>query len=449
MAISPINNYGIKFISQLANNSDSIVPMVAKDTVSNAAIVATYAKEGGKDDARERFIEEFGTGAAWTLGIPFLKKVMDKTLYPFFKLNPDMDCRNLAPEFIEKAKNAKNITKNEKNIFDNLNKNIISKYKGVFASKFLISTTLSALALLWIIKEKQKSTQKRIEKEINDKIASQTLLNNTTDKEKLVMDFNSKLKSQKQSKDIAFKGGLGNYFLYNPVGNMMILDGVITTTRLKEARKGERFEVGLKEGFQIAMIYFLARPIQNAFEKIGQFFKKPIGLDPALIFDKNLGENLNSSKDKIESLLNAVKSMKKDEAFKYLKESIYNLDLKEDKSLLELLDKNGVINLVKDKNNNIEGLSYLNHIEGKRIKKSLEDFKTISSHLDNLKGIKAYKVFSVIANVLLSAWLIGVIQPKLTILLRKKLHNGDNRNPAIVAQEEEMMKSQLQKVKLQ
>ena len=125
------------------------------------------------------------------------------------------------------------------------------------------------------------------------------------------MDFNSKLKSQKQSKDIAFKGGLGNYFLYNPVGNMMILDGVITTTRLKEARKGERFEVGLKEGFQIAMIYFLARPIQNAFEKIGQFFKKPIGLDPALIFDKNLGENLNSSKDKIENLLNAVKSMKK------------------------------------------------------------------------------------------------------------------------------------------
>ena len=57
---------------------------------------------------------------------------------------------------------------------------------------------------------------------------------------------------------------------------------------------------------------------------------------------------------------------------------------------------------------------------------------------DNIKSIKAYKVFAVFANIAIAAWATGVLQPKLAILMRKIMHNGDNRNPAIVEQEKLM-----------
>ena len=90
-----ISNIPVYMLSGLANNSDSIIPMATKDTISNCAIVHTYKKEGGQDDARERAIEEFGTGAVWLFGIPSLKKCIDKFIYPLLNLNPDLDIRVL------------------------------------------------------------------------------------------------------------------------------------------------------------------------------------------------------------------------------------------------------------------------------------------------------------------------------------------------------------------
>lgn len=437
MNLAPI---GIKFLSQLANNSDSIAPMATKDTISNAAIVYTYKKEGGKDDAREKAIEEFGTGAVWLFAIPAIKKIIDKFIYPLANLKDNLDCRNLTPEFIEKAKNAKNIALDEKQIFESLDKSKIFKYKSAYIAKFAVATAASAVALSAIIKFKQKTTQKRIEKDVQSNHASKALLHNAISKEKLPYSFSSKLKIQNNDKNISFKGNIANLFLYNPIANTSILDGVITTTRLKEARNGEKKEVGLKEGFQIVFIYFLAKPIQAAFEKIGDMIKHPIHLDPTLIFDKDLSKNLADSSDSVKNLLKAVEGSDKKQACEYLKEAIYNLDVVKDKALLELLEKNQVISLVKDKNN-IKGISYFNFIKGNDIKKSLEGFEQISKNLNNLKGIKAYKIFAVIANVLLAAWAMGRLQPKINIWMRKVLNNGDNRNPAIIEQEE-MLKKQ-------
>ena len=80
MSIPSITTGAVKLLSGLANNTDSIVPMAVKDTISNCAIVRTYKKEGGKDDARERKIEEFGTGAFWLFGIPTVKLILNKTV---------------------------------------------------------------------------------------------------------------------------------------------------------------------------------------------------------------------------------------------------------------------------------------------------------------------------------------------------------------------------------
>ena len=56
----------------------------------------------------------------------------------------------------------------------------------------------------------------------------------------------------------------------NPIANTSLVDCVITGTRLTQARKGERFEVGLKEACEIAFIYGLAAPLQKGMELIGK-----------------------------------------------------------------------------------------------------------------------------------------------------------------------------------
>ena len=63
----------------------------------------------------------------------------------------------------------------------------------------------------------------------------------------------------------------------------------------------------------------------------------------------------------------------------------------------------------------------------------------MNKNIANLNSSKVYKVLAVLGNVALAAWVMGVVQPKVNILMRKALNNGDNRNPAIVAQEKAML----------
>ena len=66
------------------------------------------------------------------------------------------------------------------------------------------------------------------------------------------------------------------------------------------------------------------------------------------------------------------------------------------------------------------------------------DINKLNKNISNIKSIKTFKIFAVFANIAIAAWATGVLQPKLTIIMRKIMHNGDNRNPAIVEQEKLM-----------
>ena len=110
---SVVANNGIKLLSGLGNNDDCLAAMIAKDWIGDAATVYTYKKEGGKDDAREKAIEEFGTGAIWLFGIPFVKKVVDKTVYPLLKLDSNFDPRVLDDK--EKLKQITSFLENSTN----------------------------------------------------------------------------------------------------------------------------------------------------------------------------------------------------------------------------------------------------------------------------------------------------------------------------------------------
>lgn len=435
IASSKITN----FISGLGNNEDSLTAMVIKDWIGDGATVYTYKKEGGKDDAKEKAIEEFGTGVVWLFGIPAVKWLVDKAVYPLFKLDSKFDPRLLSKENQKNlAKNTEAVLnssaealKNQKDIFSTLEKhNSVLKnftnaqmYKGLSIAKFITSTALSAIALTKIIKAKQKSTTKRIENDAkkqlnNTHFKSSVLLENSINENKTFSNFTS----NKKTNNISFTGNISE-FMYNPIKNTMILDGVIASTRLIEARKGERKEVLLKELFQIGFVYGLAKPIQKGFEFLGKKMGKPINLDYKVLATKNLSEKIANAKDSIELLKNST-----DKIATLSKLNINN-------PILELLDNDGVISTIKDKKGSIKAIDYRKIIDEDAIQNTLEKLDEVKPKLSSLKSIKAYKILASIGNVLITAAVMGILQPKINILMRKILNNGDNRNPAIISQE--------------
>ena len=416
----------VKLLSGLANNDDSLAAMVIKDWIGDGATVYTYKKDGGKDDAREKAIEEFGTGAIWLFAIPAIKKLIDFSLYPLFKLNSKFD-----PRLLDNKENLKTISKiaqgEEKTLFDNLNNfNPVLKkftnaqmYKGFAIGKFAIATTIAAVALGKIIKYKQKTTSDRIKKE---NIAYKLSFNSKTIEN--AVNENKKFDKYINNNQISFKGGLSE-FMYNPIKNTMILDGVITLTRLKEARKEERLEVAFKELCQIIFIYGLAKPIQLGFEKLGEIMKTPIKLDPKNLFANNLDDLIKKAKPSIQELKNSNNII----------DTLSKIDVKN--PVMTLLQNEGLISLTKDK----KALSVIKPIDEKAIKNALDNFEDMAKNMGNLKQSKIFKTFAVVANILIAAGIMGVIQPKLTIFLRKVLY-GTNENPAI-AKEEKMYKNEI------
>ena len=119
------------------------------------------------------------------------------------------------------------------------------KYAGV--AKSIFATVACAAGLTAVIKYKHKTTTERIEKELKNKnkaTSDSNLLMNSVKNNPTYLGFT---KNKNASKQPSFTGGLAE-FLYNPIKNTSLLDGVITTTRLAEARPGERGEVLFKEG---------------------------------------------------------------------------------------------------------------------------------------------------------------------------------------------------------
>ena len=111
-----------------------------------------------------------------------------------------------------------------------------------------------------------------------------------------------------------------------------------------------------------------------------------------------------------------------------------------------MLDKNGTISTIKDKAGKILSIDFFKPIDDKAVKKAVKDISNLGQNFGNLGKIKAFKTGAILANIAAGAAIMGVIQPLANIWIRKKVNNGDNRNPAIIAQEMNMTSN---KTKLQ
>ncbi len=464
-----------KIFTKLGDNTGSVVPMYVKDVTSDTLTSLTYFKDGGNQDGAEKTLEEFGTGVIWLGGIPFIKKIFDKTVYKKAGVNPDVDAKRLfaasdkstdSLEFAkQKAESLGSAFSEQKDVLSDTIKNK-SKAQKLALSKFGIATALTGLGLFALITYKQKRTEKKIEEQVREKHAKESILKNAVKDSTVYQSF----KGDKKQNDTSFTG-LGTFLMTNPIANTSLVDCVITGTRLTQARKGERFEVGLKEFCEIAFIYGLAAPLQKGLEFVGKnVFKRPVNLDYAVLDSdviKNAieaekasagssellkqaktvvelagSDNKGVAKKGLSSIVdkgkNLFKKAKFDAAANEKSKKVLDFVFdNQDAAIADVFKKSGDIGVFKTKEG-IEQMSLLSSIDTGKLKTTAQNTVDIienavknSDTTKYLKQTKFLKGAAIVANIGISAILMGYLQPKLNIYLRKKLHNGDNTNPAI------------------
>ncbi len=455
-------------LSSLGNNTGSVIPIATKDLIQNQVIVAEYAKNGGKHDAFEKFIEENGTSAVWLGGLPLVKKLMDKTIYKAFNISPDVDIKKLKKGSADSLEFAMNKLKeqgkeNGEQYAELLkaanNKNLT---KALFVSKFAVATLATLFALTKIITFKQKDTEEKVKHKVLVDMAGENVLRNSVKHSPAGAMFYDKYSASKNSdnkdnKNLSFKG-LGNIasaFMYNPILNQSLLDVGITGLRYKTARDGERRDVMIKEAFEIAFLYPLAYPIQKGFDLLfGKIFNKDTNLDYNVLASDRFESNLanNSLKDSLNKFVKDfdVEKIGKDGAVdnKVLNFIYDNPDNPVVKFLKDTGDvstvskvtgkKFGLFN-IKQATDEIDSLAFINtksvQKSIKKLSKTVDNMNGAIGNADKVKnylnGAKAAKGLSIVSAIAFGIWAMGVLQTKVVLKMRKD-KTGSTENEAVV-----------------
>lgn len=430
-------------------SSSSLAPIVIKDSVVSGSLTSYSYKAGGKIEGVDRAIDEFGTEAIWIGGIPFFKKLIDKTAYKSAKLNPGVDIRIVSNnEYSAWAKNhAKGLMSNDKKqtvmsaIEDSL-KNV-PKTKALYLAKVIAATAMTLISYFALTKTRQKLTKERVQKEIINEQKSQVSAETTTANQDLAInketgkDISSnpvfKTFVQKQP---SFKGigqNIANGVLFNPVHNMKLIDAGITSERLAQSRnKTELAEYSIKEGFFLFFIYGSGHFIQKAFDNISEkVFKTPINLDIKVLMSKELKESLNTGKIKEEISKMPAKEAKLTEMLDFIVKNPDNLVVKAAKQsgVISTIGKTSDVDVSKfisrkDFEAVAENLTKIDDYFGKsKVKVPIEKF---------LKKTKGLKVASVLANLAICCSVLGYVVPEVMYKYReaktgtKKFHVAED-----------------------
>ena len=414
-----------KIYSTLGNNN-SLVPMAIKDIANSCGLTAGSYMTGDKLEGKDRFIDEFGTQSIWLFGIPAYKKLLDLTLYKALKIDPEFDVRNLKDNranLLEKS--IEYADSSIKESMKTASKN--TKFtKNLAMGKFIVSTALTILTYWGLTKYRHNVTEKAAKKEI---------LNEMQTKDNQKKDFSNtkpqwNLEGKKQP---AFTGSIQD-FMYNPVKNLMILDGAITTERLAHSRNPQEL-VGytIKEGTFWAFMYFASKPIQKFLEKsVENNKKKPasIDLDARVIESKELEQAMKNG-----SLKQSVEKILKLDAPEQLLDFIHN---NPDDFTVKMSKMSDILPTLK-KASQADDVDYRKFID-------LDEFKGVAeklSKLDNkfadykntdaadksleafLKQVKKLKRGATLKNIGACIGVLGVLAPAIMVAVRKFGKNND------------------------
>ena len=412
--------------STLGNNN-SLVPMAIKDIANSIGLTAGSYITGDELEGKDRFLDEFGTQAIWLFGIPAYKKIIDLTLYKALKIDPNFDVRNFS-----KKRNKlidKTIKYADSSIKESI-KNAAKKpnfSKNLAVSKFVVSTALTILTYTGLTKYRHNQTKKAAQKEI----LAEMQLENQNNKDKFLYTKPANKTAfqgvQKNNKQPAFTGGISE-FMYNPVKNLMILDGSITGERLAESRnKQELIGYAIKEGSFWAFMYFASKPIQkflgNRAEKNNT---KPVSidLDARVIESKELEKAFKDG-----TLAKSTNKVLKLESYDSMLDFIHN---NPDDFVVQMAKKSDILPTLKNATqaDNVDYRQFIDYDEFQGVASKLQKLskkfeaykatdakdKTLEAFLKNVKKVKRG---SILLNIGACIGALGILAPALMIAMRK------------------------------
>ncbi len=404
--------------SKLGDNS-SLVPLAIKDIANSCGLTAASYMSGDNAEGKDRFIDEFGTQAIWLWGIPVYKKLLDIALFKQAKLDPEVDARILKNKDILQAAKEMAPTESIKNSLKAVAENQ-SKFKALTVAKFAASTILTAGTYLGLTKFRHNYTESKIKKDYFEKMKKQQMNGYNTENIPFSSAFSHVHKQNKNSKNVAFTGGVQD-FIFDPVKNLMLVDGAITGERLTHAKNPQDF-LGyvIKEGFFWAFMYFAGPTLSKALEKFADQKGKSIDLDSRVIFGKDLEKAFNGKDSGI--------MPKQIQEFKKAAKSdleLYKFAVKPDnKNLIIKMAKDSGIITLADGSELVDTRKYIDLKELKGIcnkaEKLFTQYKKSEQPLDEfLKSVRSLKKASILKNIGACIGALGIIAPAIMLGLRK------------------------------
>lgn len=412
--INPINT--AKIFAIMGSNS-SLIPLGIKDIGNTVGMTAGSYVTGSNVEGKDRFIDEAGTQVIWLLGIPFFKKVIDKTVYKFAKLNPKIDTRILKDEEIfKKAK--KYAPKGVKASFQRV-ENHKKLFKNLALAKFGVATALTLISYSALTIFRHKHTEKNILKELKKEQEEQKAKENN-------------------GKKLSFSGKASviSQFMFDPVKNTMIIDGGITAERLAESRNPQDV-MGyiIKEGGFWTSMYLLGPAIQKLLEKKAARQKRPIDLDIRVLQDDTFKQMVADRM--IDDKLKAFSTEGTDA-------EIYERLFKQDDNILvKMAKKSDIIGTVK-KSEQIDTQKYIDIKQIKALKEKIEnlskEFKDSEKTADEFfQQIRKLKKISIVKNIGYSIAALGIVVPGIMVAMR--FLDKDNKEFAVKKQMKEKLQN--------
>lgn len=404
--------------SKLGDNS-SLVPLAIKDIANSCGLTAASYMSGDNAEGKDRFIDEFGTQAIWLWGIPVYKKLLDIALFKQAKLDPEVDARILKNKDILQAAKEMAPTESIKNSLKAVAENQ-SKFKALTVAKFAASTILTAGTYLGLTKFRHNYTESKIKKDYFEKMKKQQMNGYNTENIPFSSAFSHVHKQNKNSKNVAFTGGVQD-FIFDPVKNLMLVDGAITGERLTHAKNPQDF-LGyvIKEGFFWAFMYFAGPTLSKALEKFADQKGKSIDLDSRVIFGKDLEKAFNGKDSGImpKQIQEFKKAAKSDiELYKFAVKP-------ENKNLIIKMAKDSGIITLADGSELVDTRKYIDLKELRGIcdkaEKLFTQYKKSEQSLDEfLKSVRSLKKASILKNIGACIGALGIIAPAIMLGLRK------------------------------
>lgn len=392
--------------SKLGNNS-SLVPLAIKDIANSCGLTAASYMSGDKNEGKDRFIDEFGTQAIWLWGIPAYKKFLDLVMFKPAKLDPKVDVRIFKnPEILVAAKEFAPTKAIKESLEYAASHQKLAKNLNI--AKFAASTILTTLTYFGLTKFRHQYTENQIKKELEQ----EKQLKQDTFTAKNQPSQNTK------GKDVQFTGGFQD-FIFDPVKNLMIVDGSITGERLTHARNPQDFfGYVIKEGSFWAFMYFAGPMISKALEKNADKKGKSIDLDARVIFNEDLKTSFANG------------TLKKHlEQFKLADKSdvdIYKFAVNpENKNIvIDFAKKSDVIGLVKGSDTIVDTRKYIDLGElrgvGEKLEKLLTQYEKSGESLDNFfKSVRNLKKGAVLKNIGACIGALGILAPAIMLIVRQ------------------------------